>query len=475
MTGTAPRSRATAATGRRPRPGRPATARAAGVFAAVLAVPVLAVPALTVADSSAAAASTVTAAYKINSGRVSPGSDALAGTAASTASKFVLAWGRNDFGQLGNGTSTGSDTPVNVTLPAGRKVTQVRAGCSHTLALTSKGHVLAWGANSNGQLGDGNTTSSDTPVRVRFTSGTKITAVRAGCNFSLALTSKGHVLAWGYNGHGQLGNGSTANRDTPVRVKFASGTKVTAISAGEDFSLARTSKHHALAWGLNSDGQLGTGSTVSRHTPVRIKLPRSARVKALAAGGKHGLARTSAGLYAWGNNFSGQLGNDSTTGSDSPVKVDLQGLHPGHVTSLFAGCDFSLALFSRGTLLAWGNNLEGQLGDGSAASRSDTPVEVTLPAGAKVRSVSAGCVDGYALTVKGHVLAWGYNGNGQLGNGTVTGSGVPVRVSLPTGWRASAVGSGPLAFHALAIVHLLHPCDGISAAPAQRAGHPAAC
>jgi alpha-tubulin suppressor-like RCC1 family protein len=428
MTGKAPRSRVTAATRWRPRPGRPATARAAGVFAAALAVPALAVPALAMAGSSAAAASTVTAADKISAGRISagrlsPGSDALAGTAASTASKFVLAWGRNDFGQLGNGTTTGSDTPVNVTLPAGRKVTQVRAGCSHTLALTSKGHVLAWGANDNGQLGDGSTTS----------------------------------------------------RDTPVRVKFASGTEVTAISAGDNFSLARTSKHHALAWGLNSDGQLGTGSTVSRHTPVRVKLPRSAKVKALAAGSKHGLARTSAGLYAWGNNFSGQLGNGSTTSSDRPVKVDLQGLHPGHVTSLFAGCDFSLALFSRGALLAWGNNLEGQLGDGSTVSRSDTPVEVMLPAGTKVRSVSAGCVDGYALTVKGHVLAWGYNGNGQLGNGTVTDSGVPVRVSLPAGWRASAVGSGPLAFHALAIVHLLHPCDRISAATPRRAGHPATC
>ena len=469
MTGKPPCSRATAATRRRP--GRPATARAAGVFAAALAVPAL----IMAGGSAVAATSAVTAAHKISAGRHSPGSDAPAGRAASTASKFVLAWGRNDFGQLGNGTTTDSDTPVNVTLPAGRKVTQVRAGCSHTLALTSKGHVLAWGANDNGQLGDGSTTSSDTPVRVRFASGTKITAVRAGCDFSLALTSKGHVLAWGYNGHGQLGDASTASSDTPVRVKFASGTKVTAISAGENFSLARTSKHHALAWGLNSDGQLGTGSTVSRHTPVRVKLPRSAKVKALAAGSKHGLARTSAGLYAWGNNFSGQLGNGSTTSSDTPVKVDLQGLHPGHVTSLFAGCGFSLALFSRGALLAWGNNLQGELGDGSTASRSDTPVEVMLPAGATVRSVSAGCVDGYALTVKGHMLAWGYNGNGQLGNGTVTDSGVPVRVSLPAGWRASAAGSGPLAFHALAIVHLLHPCDRISAATPWRAGHPAAC
>jgi alpha-tubulin suppressor-like RCC1 family protein len=273
MTGKAPRGRVTAAT-RRPRPGRPATARAAGVFAAALAVPALAAPALTVAGGSAVAAPpAVTAAYKISAGRLSPGRDALAGTA----SKFVLAWGRNDFGQLGNGTSTGSDTPVNVTLPAGRKVTQVRAGCSHTLALTSKGHVLAWGANDNGQLGNGSTASSDTPVRVKFASGTKITAVRAGCDFSLALTSKGHVLAWGYNGHGQLGDASTASSDTPVRVKFASGTKVTAISAGENFSLARTSKHHALAWGLNSDGQLGTGSTVSRHTPVGSSCPGAPR------------------------------------------------------------------------------------------------------------------------------------------------------------------------------------------------------
>ena len=106
------------------------------------------------------------------------------------------------------------------------------------------------------------------------------------------------------------------------------------------------------------------------------------------------------------------------------------------MTSLFAlAASFSLALFSRGALLAWGNNLQGGTrGDGSTASRSDTPVEVMLPAGATVRSVSAGCVDGYALTVKGHMLAWGNNFNGQLGNDTITDSGVPVRVSLP-GWR----------------------------------------
>jgi alpha-tubulin suppressor-like RCC1 family protein len=435
---------------RRPWRARPAAAGLAAALATGLVIPALAAAGGTgVAAASGATAASISLA-RTGAGRP----EGTAGAAAAgTASRTVLAWGRNAFGALGDGTTTDSDVPVRVHLPAGTKVTQVRAGCIHTLALTSGGHVLAWGANGDGQLGDGTTTNSDVPVKVKIPRGTKVTSVRAGCVFSLALTSTGQVLAWGDNLDGQLGDGTTSNSDTPVRVRLPAGTTVTAISAGQDFGLARTSRGHVRAWGHGDGGRLGDGSTSNSDTPVKVKLPTGARVKALAAGGTHSLALTSDGLFAWGFNGDGQLGDGTTTSSATPVRIFIlvRGRSLGHVTSLFAGCSHSLVLFSGGALFAWGDNTSGQLGDGTSTS-SDKPVGVALPAGTRVRAVSAGCTDSYALTVKGSVLAWGYNEYGELGDGSDTQSSTPVRVELPAGWHASAVIAGPGADHALAMV-----------------------
>ena len=218
-------------------------------------------------------------AHAMTADRAGAGRPAAAGLAAAgIASGPLRAWGSNQSGQLGNGDTDPSDVPVRVQLPSGTKVTQARAGCTHTVALTSKGHVLAWGDNSLGQLGNGSTVSSDTPVRAKLPTARKSPPSPAGCRFSLALTSKGHVLAWGDNADGQFGNGTTTGSDTPVRVSRP-GTTATAISAGKDFGLARTAKGHALGWGENSLGELGNGTTVSSETPVRVKLPKGSEVR----------------------------------------------------------------------------------------------------------------------------------------------------------------------------------------------------
>jgi alpha-tubulin suppressor-like RCC1 family protein len=454
MTGQISHGQATAGAspGRRRFPVRPARAGLAVAVAAVLAL-----PALTVAGGAAMAAASAgrTPAEMHAAGAGRPAT--VGSTAAGTASKHVLAWGFNHLGELGDGGTTDEDTPVAAKLPAGTKVTQVRGGCYHTLALTSKGHVLAWGENSLGQLGDGTfTTDSLTPVRVKLPSGTKVTAVRAGCLFSLALTSKGHVLAWGYNGSGQLGDGTTTTSDTPVRTKLPTGAQATGISAGDNFALARTAKGHALAWGQNFSGQLGNGTTTADSlTPVRVGLPTGAVVTTMTAGEDFALAGTSGGgLFAWGANNLGQFGNGTTTSSDTPVEVFIliRGPSIGHLVSLAAGLSHTLALFSSGALLAWGANSLGQLGNGTTTS-SDTPVGVLLPAGAHVKAIGAASFDSLALTVKGHVLTWGFGGQGQLGDGGTTNSDTPVRVDLPTGWRALAANAGPDASHMLAIVH----------------------
>jgi alpha-tubulin suppressor-like RCC1 family protein len=436
---------------------RPAASRAMarGAVAAALAI-----SALTFFGGAAmAAASTRATVHEVTAQRASAGRSATPGIAAGgSASGTLRAWGGNANGQLGNGTTTNAGVPVKVELPTGTKVTQVRAGCLHTVALTSKGHVLAWGANGFGELGTGTITDSTTPVRVKISRSTKITAVRAGCHFSLALTSKGHVLAWGDNGFGELGNGTTIGSDTPVRVQLPTGTKATAISAGWNFSLARTSKGHVLAWGLNDNGQLGNGTTTNSDTPVRVHLPTGSKAQILSAGFNFAFASVSGGgVFVWGANNLGQFGDGTTTSSDTPVSIGPMHGGPvggpiGHLVSLVAGCGHTIALFSRGAVLAWGGNDFGQLGNDTTTS-SLTPVRVHLPASAQVKAISASCNDGYALTAKGHVFAWGYNSQGQLGDdGPPAGRDTPARVDLPSGRRAVALGAGPLAEHVLAIV-----------------------
>ncbi|MBV8940689.1 MAG: hypothetical protein JO321_10585 [Solirubrobacterales bacterium] len=354
--------------------------------------------------------------------------------------RSLLAWGLNTSGQLGNGSTTNSHLPVKVKLPKGTKVSKVAAGFDHSLAVTLTGSLLAWGLNTSGQLGDGSTTNSGLPVKVKLPRGTKMTAVAAGYYHSLAVTLTGSVLAWGDNAHGQLGNGSATGSRVPVKVKLPAGTKVSKVAAGYGHSLAVTSTGTVLAWGDNAYGQLGDGGTTDSHRPVTVKLPAGTKVTAVAAGYGHSLAVTSAGsLLAWGLNTSGQLGNGSTTNSPVPVKVKLPA--GTRVTAVAAGYGHSLVVTATGSLLAWGLNTSGQLGNGSTTD-SHLPVKVKLPRGTKVSKVAAGNYHSLAVTLTGSLLAWGNNSYGELGNGSTTGSHAPVKVKLPTGTKVSKVAAG---------------------------------
>jgi alpha-tubulin suppressor-like RCC1 family protein len=318
----------------------------------------------------------------------------------------VLAWGYNAQGQLGNATTTNSNAPVAVSLPSGTTVTAIASGGSHGLALTSSGQVLAWGQNTYGQLGNGTTTNSSTPVAVSLPSGTTVTAIAGGYGHSLALTSTGQVLAWGYNQLGQLGNGTTSTTGcycvpTPGPVSLPSGTTVTAIAAGRAHSLAVTSTGQVLAWGWNAYGQLGNGTTTNSSTPVAVSLPSGTTVTAVAGGYGHSLALTSTGqVLAWGYNLQGQLGNGttSTTGCycvPTPGPVSMPS--GTTVTAIAAGDSHSLAAISWGQVFAWGYNFSGQLGNGTTTN-SSTPVQVSLPSGTTVTAVTAG--SGFSLAIQ---------------------------------------------------------------------------
>jgi alpha-tubulin suppressor-like RCC1 family protein len=348
---------------------------------------------------------------------------------AQAATNVAMSWGWNQHGQLGDGTEAGpekcgpsqeacSTSPVGVSGLSG--VTAVAGGEAHSLALLEGGTVMAWGNNGSGQLGNGSTTNSDVPVAVKEPSGVK--AIAAGGKYSLALLENGTVMAWGNNGSGQLGNGTTANSDVPVAVKELSGVK--AIAAGGNHSLALLENGTVMAWGRNSQGQLGNSSTTNSDVPVAVS--GLSGVKAIAAGGNHSLALLENGtVMAWGENRVGELGNASTTNSDVPVAVTgLSG-----VAAISAGGEHSLALLSDGTVTAWGSNFSGELGDGSSSGPETCAVSIpcsTKPLAVKGLSgvtAIAGGEEGHSLALlsTGAVMAWGDNGEGQLGDGTSTG------------------------------------------------------
>jgi alpha-tubulin suppressor-like RCC1 family protein len=191
------------------------------------------------------------------------------------------------MGQLGNGTTTSRDSPVKVKLPKHVSVKSVSAGCYYSLALSTKGQIIAWGNNADGQLGNGTTTSSDLPLIISFEIGHpvgRITQLSAGAYDSLALTSSGAVLAWGDNGNGQLGNGNTTSYPAPQFVKLPSHTKVHAIKPGGNYNMVLTTTGGILAWGIDAGGELGNGKTTDSDVPVRVHLPSGVLATSIYAG-----------------------------------------------------------------------------------------------------------------------------------------------------------------------------------------------
>ncbi|MFG2111457.1 Ig-like domain repeat protein [Streptomyces sp. NPDC048718] len=369
---------------------------------------------------------------------------------------IALAWGFNDSGQLGDGSITNRRTPVGVDLPAGTQLTAIAAGQSHSIALTSDGRVLTWGGNFAGQLGDGTTTQHTTPVEALLPAGTHATAVDAGRAYSMALTSDGRVFAWGQNLFGQLADGTTTDRHTPVEMTLPTGAHIAAIVAGDYTSVLLTSDGRVLSAGYNMTGQLGNGSAVNQSTSlVEALLPPDTQVTGVFAQGECTLALTSDGhLLAWGYNAWGQLGDGTTTNRRTPVAVHLPA--GTTVTTVGAGHAHNLALTTDGGLFAWGNNYFGQLGDGTTTDRH-TPVEIQLPAGTKATKLAGGNGHSMALTSDGRIITWGSNTYGQLGDGTLTNRSTPgVTVQLPAGQRATAIAAGDYFSLALAVRSTSH-------------------
>ncbi len=314
----------------------------------------------------------------------------------------------------------------------------IAAGYQHTCALTSDGGVKCWGYNAYGQLGDGGVGTpcaagvcSLTPMNVSVPTNL-ISMIAPGEESTCALTTSGGVKCWGYNASGEVGDGTLTDRSTPVDVCADSSctstlSGVTAIAAGDKHACALIGGG-VKCWGQNN-GMLGDGTMTDRHTPVDVSGLTSG-VSQIVTEGWHTCAlMLSGGVKCWGNNFYGQLGNGTTTTVLTPVDVcadssctsTLSG-----VSAIFAGLYHTCALMFSGSVKCWGYNGYGQLGDGTTTDRY-MPVDVTVLNGG-VSAIAAGYRHTCALMSSGGVKCWGDNARSQLGNGTTTGSLTAVNV-----------------------------------------------
>jgi alpha-tubulin suppressor-like RCC1 family protein len=334
-------------------------------------------------------------------------------------------WGRNNWGQLGNGGTTDSSVPVPVDLSLRLLSIQlsantVVAGDDHSCALMSTEGVTCWGRNNNGQLGSGTTTDSSIPVTVNGL-GTPVFAIAAGQGHTCVLLSSGAVRCWGGNGSGQLGNRSTTRSTVPVAVDL-DGPAI-GITAGEAHTCALMFADRTVrCWGQNNSGQLGNGTTTNSTVPVVVR--NLAPAIALAAGARHTCALMAGGLVrCWGLNNNGQLGNERTASSSVPVAV--VGLPTA--TAVAAGGNHTCALMAAdGGVRCWGGNLFGELGNGTT---TDSSVPVVVNNLRAATAIDVGLFHACALTSSGALRCWGHNWVGQLGDGSRTRSSVPVTVS----------------------------------------------
>ncbi len=294
----------------------------------------------------------------------------------------IYAWGNNGNGQLGDGTTTSTDTLVKVSLPNGAKAVQVACAWTHSLALGSDGNIYAFGFNNNGQLGDSTTTASSTPVRVHLPVGFTPSQIYAGWYYSAALGKDSTVYVWGGNAQGQLGLGNTTKQLVPIEVPFPQGvTKWTGVYCGLYFMVLKGNDGNLYASGtvgVTSYGQLGTGKTTASDSLVKVQLPAGVTGwKTAACTGSAVLAvANNDSVYGWGYNGDGALGNgQSGIGTNlTPTVVNL----PAGVTvsSLAAGRDHVLAVGSDNTYFAWGQGSQGQLGNGGFDVTVPTPGRV---------------------------------------------------------------------------------------------------
>jgi len=314
---------------------------------------------------------------------------------------------------------------TTTTTPPNPFVTQIAAGFRHTCVLRSDGTVWCWGDNTTGQLGDATTTQALAPVRVfGITTATQITT---GFRHTCALLADNTIRCWGDNSSGQLGTGAiTAPRLTPVQTLNI--TTATQLGTSRDHTCAVLADRTIRCWGNNLSGELGNGGPSGLvATPVQTQGITTATQ--ITAGLQHTCALLVDGsIRCWASNYRGRLGNGTNTSSSTPVQT----LNITTATQVVAGINHTCALLADGTVRCWGDNEQGQIGDGSPADLLGRPTPVKTLGITTATQLTAGSKHTCALLADRTILCWGDNTQGQLGDNTTTNRPTPVQTQTIT-------------------------------------------
>ena len=341
----------------------------------------------------------------------------------------LFAWG-NNTGQLGDGTAVNKSLPIQITVakPATYDSWKfISVNTSQAAAIrASDSSLWIWGGNTSGQLGDGTTINKSSPVRIGTSSWSM---VAAGVSFTAGITTTGTLYAWGYNNFGDLGDGTTISKSSPVTVSTLN--LFSKISCGTDFSLAIDNSGMLWSWGLNTSGQLGDGTTINKSSPVQIGTSSWTIISASYINSA-GITTTGA-LFTWGNNTAGQLGDGTTIAKSSPVQIGTSSW-----TAVSTGASYMMGITTTGGLFTWGLGTSGQLGDGTTVNKS-SPVQIGTSSWSMV---SAGGLTSAAILANGSgaLFTWGLGTSGQLGDGTTINKSSPVQIGTSS-WNFVSAGN----------------------------------
>ena len=336
----------------------------------------------------------------------------------------VWTWGWNSKGQLGVGTTEYHRTPVRVTFPEAVRIEQVAAGHSHVIALDERGRAWAWGDNARGAVGDGTKVTRYEPVAVNMPMGVHFTSVAApstnNVGRSFALDATGQAWAWGYNGSGMLGDGTTTDRTVPVKVAQAEGVAFKQLAPAYSHTQALDMEGNVWGWGYNGSSathsMIGDGTSTRHHTPVQTRMPSDVRVESLSAGRYHMLAIDQEGrVWTWGRGREGRLGDGTGENRGLPTQVVMpSGVRFDRVA---AGFQHSIALDDQGRAWGWGWNYYGSTGNGGSTDQY-VPVAAIMPSGVSFGALppSLGYAASFALDAQGQAWGWGYNAGQHVPN-----------------------------------------------------------